>query len=84
MTKIILILAALASPSTVLLTSGIRSWDLRGSDIYFGKYSTQLQGGATSAVSRAALAVSDNIETITDFERMTKTMGTGYTQSATH
>ena len=72
MKKIILTLAALAALSTVSLASGNRSWDLRDSDTYFGKYSTQLKGNATFAVSSAALAVSDDTGTMTNFERMTK------------
>jgi hypothetical protein len=70
MKKIIFTLAALAALSTVSFASSDRSWDLRDSDTYFGKYSTQLKDNATSAVSSAALAVDTG--TMTNFERMTK------------
>jgi hypothetical protein len=70
MKKIIFTLAALAALSTVSFAGENRSWDLRDSDTYFGKYSTQLKDNATSAVSSAALAVDTG--TMTNFERMTK------------
>jgi hypothetical protein len=70
MKKIIFTLAALAALSTVSCAGENRSWDLRDSDTYFGKYSTQLKDNATSAVSSAALAVDTG--TMTNFERMTK------------
>jgi len=70
MKKIIFTLTALAALSTVSFAGENRSWDLRDSDTYFGKYSTQLKDNATSAVSSAALAVDTG--TMTNFERMTK------------
>ena len=70
MKKIIFTLAALVALSTVSFAGENRSWDLRDSDTYFGKYSTQLKDNATSAVSSAALAVDTG--TMTNFERMTK------------
>jgi hypothetical protein len=70
MKKIIFTLAALAALSTVSFAGENRSWDLRDSDTYLGKYSTQLKDNATSAVSSAALAVDTG--TMTNFERMTK------------
>ena len=70
MKKIIFTLAALAALSTVSFAGENRSWDLRDSDTYFGKYSTQLKDNATSAVSSAALAIDPG--TMTNFERMKK------------
>ncbi|MDP1701306.1 MAG: hypothetical protein Q8L53_10195 [Aestuariivirga sp.] len=72
MKKIIFTIAALAALSTVSFAGENRSWDLRDSDTYFGKYSTQLKDNAASAVSSAALAVSGDTGTMTNFDRMMK------------
>jgi hypothetical protein len=69
MKKIIFTLTALAALSTVSLASNNRSWDLRDSDTYFGKYSTQLKNKATSV---KALAVAKQGKTQTNYERLLK------------
>lgn len=67
MKKIAISLFALAAVSTVAFAGESRGYDLRDSDTYFGKYSTQLTNEATSA---NAIAVMDAGHPVTNFERM--------------
>jgi hypothetical protein len=64
--KLSISLIALAAISTAAFASQ-RSYDLRDSDTYFGKYSTQLKDNATSV---NALAVAKQGKTETNFERL--------------
>ncbi len=66
MNKIAISLIALAAISTASFASQ-RNYDLRDSDTYFGKYSTQLKDKATSV---NALAVTKQGKTETNFERL--------------
>ena len=68
MKKFTISLFALAAISTVALASQ-RSYDLRDSDTYFGKYSTQLKDNATAV---NALSVVDDGQVLTSFERLKK------------
>jgi hypothetical protein len=68
MSKIAISLIALAALSTASFASQ-RNYDLRDSDTYFGKYSTQLNDKATSV---NALTVSKQDKTETNFERLMK------------
>lgn len=68
MKKIILSLAAVAALSTAALAEN-RSYDLRDSDTYFGKYSTQV---ANQSAASNALAVTSNDAGLTNFERVLK------------
>ena len=70
MKKIAISLIALAAISSAALASGNRNWDLRDSDTYFGKYSTQLKN-ETSDVH--ALAVVEKVNASSNFERLNKT-----------
>jgi hypothetical protein len=69
MNKFAISLIALAALSTAALASGNRSWDLRDSDTYMGKYATQLQGQSAGS---NALAVSSDVRPATNFERLKK------------
>jgi len=69
MKKIIFTLAALAALSTVSFAGENRSWDLRDSDTYFGKYATQLKNSGTTT---NALAADADADILTNFERMMK------------
>ena len=66
----ILTLAALSSAAY----SHNRSYELRDSDTYFGKYSTQLKDKATIETMTVVspLAVDENDRGLTNFERMMK------------
>ena len=66
MKKFAISLIALAAISTASF-AGNRSYDLRESDTYFGKYSEQLWN-KTADVN--ALAVMKKTEAMTNFERM--------------
>jgi hypothetical protein len=68
MNKIAISLIALAAISTASFASQ-RNYDLRDSDTYFGKYSTQLKDKTTSV---NALAVAKQGKTETNFERLKK------------
>ena len=69
MKKIIFTLAALAALSTVSFAGENRSWDLRDSDTYFGKYATR---DKTPNADAFALAVMDGQDgqALSAFERM--------------
>lgn len=66
MKKIAISLFALAAVSTVAFAGENRGYDLRDSDTYFGKYSTQLKDKATAV---NALAVIKKTGPTTNFER---------------
>jgi hypothetical protein len=66
--KFAISLVALAAISSAALASQ-RSYDLRDSDTYFGKYSTQLKNTGTKT---NALAADKGESTLTNFERMKK------------
>jgi hypothetical protein len=66
--KLSISLIALAAISTAAFASQ-RSYDLRDSDTYFGKYSTQLKNASTET---NALAVVRDASALTSFERMKK------------
>ena len=68
MKKIAISLIALAAISTASFASQ-RNYDLRDSDTYFGKYSTQLKNEATST---HALAVAKTVKPSSNFERLKK------------
>ena len=68
MNKFAISLIALAALSTAALASGNRSWDLRDSETYVGKYATQLKD--TAATSSDALAVQNPGQPLSNFERM--------------
>ncbi|MDP1701345.1 MAG: hypothetical protein Q8L53_10390 [Aestuariivirga sp.] len=68
MKKLSLSLFALAAISTSSLASQ-NGYDLRDSDTYFGKYSTQLKNAGTKT---HALAVIKRAKPLTNFERMMK------------
>ena len=68
MKKIAISLIALAAISTAAFASQ-RNYDLRDSDTYFGKYSTQLKNEATSS---NALAVAKKVNPSSNFERLKK------------
>ena len=67
MKKIAISLIALAAVSTVAFAGENRGYDLRDSDTYFGKYSTQLTDKATNT---SAISVMDAGRPLTNFERM--------------
>ena len=73
MKNVLISLAALAALSTAALASD-RSYDLRDSDTYFGKYSTQLKAKSYSNAnsSAEAFAVANDGAALTAFERMKK------------
>ena len=60
---------ALAAISTASFAAGNRNYDLRDSDTYFGKYSTQVKN---QAVNVNALAVVKKTGAVTNFERLNK------------
>ena len=66
MKKIAISLIALAAISTASFASQ-RNYDLRDSDTYFGKYSTQLM---TKASDVHALAVVKKANTASNFDRL--------------
>ena len=66
MKKIGISLFALAAVSTVAFAGESRGYDLRDSDTYFGKYSSQLTDKATST---SAITVMDAGRPATSFER---------------
>jgi hypothetical protein len=66
--KFAISLATLAAISTTALSSE-RNYDLRDSDTYFGKYSTQLKDNATAV---NALPVVDDDQALTNLERLQK------------
>ena len=68
MKKLSISLFALAAISTASFASE-RGYDLRDSDTYFGKYSTQLKNTSTKT---NALAVDKGAVVLTNFERMMK------------
>lgn len=67
MKKIAISLFALAAVSTAAFAGESRSYDLRDSDTYFGKYSKQLRDSSTST---SAITVLDAVRPVTNFERM--------------
>ena len=67
MKKIAISLFALAAVSTVAFAGESRGYDLRDSDTYFGKYSTQATNMATST---SAISVMDAGRALTNFERL--------------
>ena len=69
MKKIAISLLALAAVSTVALAGESRSYDLRDSDTYFGKYSNQLKNESRSV---NALVVASDVQASTSFERLKK------------
>ena len=69
MKKFAISLIALAAISTASFASSNRSNDLRESDTYFGKYSEQVNG---NAVAVNALAVANDGQALTNFERLKK------------
>lgn len=69
MKNVLISLAALAAVSSAAVASD--SVDLRDSDTYFGKYSTQ--NNAPSNASVEAFAVVNDGAALTAFERMMKT-----------
>lgn len=69
MTKFAISLIALAALSTASFASNNRSNDLRDSDTYYGKYSTQSN---VSAAGINALAVVQDANALTNFERLNK------------
>ena len=69
MNKIAISLIALAALSTAAFANSNRSYELRESDTYFGKYSEQVK---KPAVAVNALAVANDGQVLTPFERMNK------------
>jgi hypothetical protein len=69
MNKIAISLIALAAISTASFAGSNRSYDLRDSDTYFGRYSTQLKDKSTSVNAVAAV---EEGNTLTNFERLKK------------
>jgi len=68
MKKFAISLIALAAISTASVASS-RSYDLRDSDTYFGKYSAQLMDKAASV---NAMTVIKKTNAVTNFERLRK------------
>jgi hypothetical protein len=69
MKKFAISLIALAAISTASFANSNRSYDLRDSDTYVGKYSAQVKN---SAVAVNALAVANDGQVLTNFERLNK------------
>jgi hypothetical protein len=69
MKKIAISLIAFAAISTASFAGDNRSYDLRDSDTYFGKYSTQLKN---EAVEANALVIVKKTSDMTNFERLKK------------
>jgi hypothetical protein len=69
MKNIAISLLALAALSTASLAGDNRGYDLRDSDTYFGKYSNQVRNSTSDA---NALAVVDESQALTNFERLKK------------
>lgn len=67
MNKIALSLVALAALSTASFANDSRSYELRESPTYFGKYSEQVKHNAPAV---NAFAVSNDGQAVTAFERM--------------
>ena len=67
MKKFAISLIALAAISTASFANSNRSYDLRESDTYIGKYSEQVKN---SAVAVNALAVTNDGQALTNFERL--------------
>jgi hypothetical protein len=67
MNKIVISLFALATVTTAAFASESRGYELRDSDTYFGKYSTQLKDSSTST---STFTVMDAVRPATNFERM--------------
>lgn len=67
MKNIAISLFALAAISTVAFAGESRGYDLRDSDTYFGKYSTQLTNETTNT---NAITVMDAGRPLTSFERL--------------
>ena len=67
MKKFAISLIALAAISTASFASSNRSYDLRESDTYFGKYSEQLMNKTTNV---EALAVITKADAATNFDRL--------------
>jgi hypothetical protein len=67
MKKIAFCLVALAAISTASFANNNRSYDLRESDTYFGRYSEQLMNKATDANT---LVIIKKTKAATNFERL--------------
>ncbi|MDP1699359.1 MAG: hypothetical protein Q8L53_00150 [Aestuariivirga sp.] len=67
MKKIAVSLFSLAALSTAAFAGESRSYDLRDSDTYFGKYSNQMNDSSTST---NAITVMDSVRPLTNFERL--------------
>ena len=72
MKKIALSLIAIATVSTVAFAGENRGYDLRDSDTYFGKYSTQLKDQPASSNALAVVSSNDS-QALSNFERLKKT-----------
>ena len=76
MKKICITIIALAALSTASFANSNRSWDLRDSDTYFGKYAGQMKnqaaGEATTMTVISPLAIEEKALGLTNFERMKK------------
>jgi hypothetical protein len=70
MKKIAISLIALAAISTASFAGDNRNYDLRDSDTYFGKYSTQLKN---EAVEAKALVIVKKTSDMTNFDRLSRT-----------
>lgn len=69
MNKICLSILTVAALSSAAYANN-RSYDLRDSDTYFGKYSTQLKNKATTMTVVSPLAVQEKGSALTNDERM--------------
>lgn len=69
MTKFAISLIALAALSTASFAGENRSYDLRDSATYYGKYATQLENSATSA---NAVVIAAEGNPTSNFERLNK------------
>ncbi|MGB9143822.1 MAG: hypothetical protein WCB71_16665 [Aestuariivirga sp.] len=76
MKKIYVTILALAALSTASFANSNRSWDLRDSDTYFGKYAGQMKSQAASEATTmtvvSPLAIEEKALGLNNFERMKK------------